>query len=554
MPEYPPIEDHGLIGNMHTAALVGTDGAIDWLCYPRFDSPAVFCSLLDHARGGAFRIDPHGDDITRKQFYWPETNVLVTRFLSTHGVAQITDYMPVERKEGDTGFNWIVRHVHVVRGCMTFDLDCTPAFDFARAPHQVEIHADRAVFTSEALSLELSGHQPLSSDGRGAQASFDLREGKSTVFVLREHAGEAETPLALDDETSDELFRTTVKFWRKWLSRCTYKGRWREHVHRSALVLKLMTYEPTGAIVAAPTTSLPETLGGPRNWDYRYTWIRDAAFTVYAFLRIGFTEEAKAFMQFLEARCAEINPDGSLQIMYGIDGRHSLPEETLDHLEGYRASRPVRIGNGAYDQTQLDIYGELMDCVYLANKYAQPISFDLWDRLRGLVDWVCDHWHERDEGIWEVRGGQQHFVYSKLMCWVALDRGLRLADKRSFPADRERWQRVRDEIYEEIMDRGWSPTRQAFTQSYGSDALDASSLIMPLVFFLSPTDPRMLNTIDAINRSPKHGGLVSDSLVHRYDVEKTEDGLTGEEGTFNLCTFWLIEAMARAGIDDPERL
>ncbi|MCP5043699.1 MAG: glycoside hydrolase family 15 protein, partial [bacterium] len=554
MPEYPPIEDHGLIGNMRTAALVGTDGAIDWLCYPRFDSPAVFCSLLDHARGGAFRIDPHGDDITRKQFYWPETNVLVTRFLSTHGVAQITDYMPVERKEGDTGFNWIVRHVHVVRGCMTFDLDCTPAFDFARAPHQVEIHADRAVFTSEALSLELSGHQPLSSDGRGAQASFDLREGKSTVFVLREHAVEAETPLALDDETSDELFRTTVKYWRKWLSRCTYKGRWREHVHRSALVLKLMTYEPTGAIVAAPTTSLPETLGGPRNWDYRYTWIRDAAFTVYAFLRIGFTEEAKAFMQFLEARCGEINPDGSLQIMYGIDGRHSLPEETLDHLEGYRASRPVRIGNGAYDQMQLDIYGELMDCVYLANKYAQPISFDLWDRLRGLVDWVCDHWHERDEGIWEVRGGQQHFVYSKLMCWVALDRGLRLADKRSFPADRERWQRVRDEIYEEIMDRGWSPTRQAFTQSYGSDALDASALIMPLVFFLSPTDPRMLNTIDAINRSPKHGGLVSDSLVHRYDVEKTEDGLSGEEGTFNLCTVGLIEAMARAGIDDQERL
>jgi GH15 family glucan-1,4-alpha-glucosidase len=306
--------------------------------------------------------------------------------------------------------------------------------------------------------------------------------------------------------------------------------------------------------VAAPTASLPEVLGGERNWDYRYTWIRDAAFTLYGLLRIGFTEEAAGFMQWLEARADEPNPDGSLQLMYGIDGRHDLTEETLDHLEGYRGSGPVRIGNGAHNQLQLDIYGELMDAVYLHNKYGDPVSYELWTRLRKVINWVCDNWRREDEGIWEVRGGRRHYVYSKLMCWMAIDRGLRLADKRSFPADRERWLAVRDEIYEEIMEEGWSPTRKAFVQSYGDDTLDASNLIMPLVFFLSAKDPRMLGTLDAINRSPKDGGLVSNSLVYRYDVERSPDGLSGEEGTFSLCTFWLVEALTRAGRVDEARL
>ena len=338
------------------------------------------------------------------------------------------------------------------------------------------------------------------------------------------------------------------------MAQCTYRGRWREMVERSALMLKLMTFEPTGAIIASPTCSLPEVLGGERNWDYRYTWIRDAAFTLYGLLRIGFTEEARAFMGWMEERSHELNPDGSLQIMYGIDGRHELKEEVLDHFEGYRGSRPVRIGNGAYGQLQLDIYGELMDAVYLYNKHGEPISYEFWTHLRGLINWVCKNWTRPDEGIWEVRGGQRHFVYSKIMSWVAIDRGLRLADKRSFPADRQLWIETRDTIYEEIMEKGWNPKVNSFVQSYGSDSLDASNLVMPLVFLMSPTDPRMLSTLDAINRSPKDGGLVSNSLVYRYNVDTSPDGLTGNEGTFNMCSFWLVEALTRAGRTDSKRL
>ena len=353
---------------------------------------------------------------------------------------------------------------------------------------------------------------------------------------------------ALDD------FKRTVEYWRRWISKCAYTGRWREMVHRSALALKLLTYSPTGAIVAAPTCSLPEIIGGTRNWDYRYTWIRDAAFTLYGFLRIGLTDEASMFMDWIDARCHELNPDGSLQIMYGIDGRHILTEEILGHMEGYKGSSPVRIGNGAYNQLQLDIYGELMDSVYLFNKYGSLISSELWSDLRRLINWISENWQREDQGVWESRGGPRHFVYSKLMSWVALDRGLRLADKRSFPADREKWLKVRDRIYEEIMARGWSPKREAFVQHYESESLDASNLMMPLVFFLSPSDPRMLKTLDAIYQLPEKGGLVSNSLVYRYNMKEVYDGFEGAEGTFNICTFWLVEALTRAGRLDKTRL
>jgi GH15 family glucan-1,4-alpha-glucosidase len=358
------------------------------------------------------------------------------------------------------------------------------------------------------------------------------------------------------------MFRDTVAFWQRWIGKCTYAGRWREVVLRSAITLKLLSFEPSGAIIAAPTCSLPEAIGGERNWDYRYTWIRDAAFTLYGLLRIGFTEEAARFRDWLAARwkvretgaATTWGETGPLQLMYGIDGRAELSEESLDHLEGYRGSRPVRIGNAAHRQLQLDIYGELMDAVYLHNKYVAPVGYDGWVHLRGLVDWLCDNWKQPDEGIWEVRGGRQHFVYSKLMCWVALDRSLRLADKRSFPADRARWLKVRDEIYEEVMAKGWNPRRRAFVQAFGSEALDASSLLMPLVFFMAPNDPRMLSTLDAIRAPLSAGGLAADGLVYRYDPAAAPDGLPGREGTFNICSFWLVEALTRAGHTDRARL
>jgi len=543
---YQPIENHGVIGDLHTVALVGLDGTIDWLCFPHFDSPSVFAAILDDERGGSFAIAPLMDETRHKQFYWPDTNILVTRFLSEQAVAELIDFMPIETPTQGHGAHQLVRRISVTRGTMRFRMACFPAFNYARDPHEATLCEAGASFRAARLSVGLATHIPLQQDGSGVVAELTLHEGQTASFVLQEIEAAA-PPVCPSEAELDGLFERTVAYWQRWLARCSYTGRWREMVHRSALVLKLLTYAPSGAIVAAPTTSLPETIGGERNWDYRYTWIRDAAFTLYGLLRIGFTDEAAQFMQWIEARCHELEPDGSLQVMYGIDGRHQLDEEQLDHLAGYRGSRPVRIGNGAYAQLQLDIYGELLDAVYLYNKYAAPISYDLWRQLRRLINWVCDNWQRVDEGVWEVRAGRQHFVYSKLMCWVAVDRGLRLADKRSFPADRERWLAVRDRIYEQIMARGWSAERQAFVQYYGSDALDAANLLMPLVFFLSPADPRMLQMLAAINRPLAQGGLVSNSLVYRYDGDKTADGLTGQEGTFNMCSFWLVEALTRAG-------
>ncbi|UCG12148.1 MAG: glycoside hydrolase family 15 protein [Deltaproteobacteria bacterium] len=553
---YQPIENYGIIGDMHTVALVGMNGSIDWFCFPHFDSPSVFAAILDDQKGGYFKIAPAAANVSYKQFYWPETNVLVTRFLSPDGVGEVTDYMTVSgaAKGHNHHPHQLYRRVSAIRGEMTFRVQCRPAFNYARDEHTVNISPEGASFHSEKLNLGLATGVPLRQDDKGAVAEFRLREGETAIFLLQEIEPGGGCGICLSEREATEVFIKTVDYWRGWISKSTYTGRWREMVHRSALTLKLLTYEPSGAIVAAPTSSLPEGIGGERNWDYRYTWIRDAAFTLYGLLRIGLPEETAQFMNWLEARTRELNPDGSLQIMYGIDGRHILTEETLNHLDGYKGSRPVRIGNDAYNQLQLDIYGELMDSVYLYNKYGSPISYDLWSHLRRLINYVCDNWQRTDEGIWEVRGGQQHFVYSKLMCWVALDRGLRLADKRSFPAKRERWLKVRDQIYEEIMSEGWNAERQAFVQSYGSDSLDASNLMMPLVFFLSPTDPRMLRTLDATLRPPDKGGLVSNSLVYRYNAKETSDGLRGEEGTFNICTFWLVEALTRAGRVDPARL
>jgi GH15 family glucan-1,4-alpha-glucosidase len=552
---YQPIENYGMIGDMHSVALVGTDGSIDWLCVPRFDSPSVFAAILDDGKGGHFKIAPVSDDVTCKQFYWPETNVLITRFLAPDGAAELTDFMPAGRAvSGGTHRLQLIRRVTTVRGNLRFRMECRPAFNYARDAHTATITADGATLVSSSLSLGLATKQPLEKVDGAVVSEFTLNEGETAVFVLRHLSPALGCGISTSAEEAEDLFRRTVAFWQRWIGQSRYAGRWREMVHRSALALKLLTYEPTGAIVAAPTCSLPEGIGGTRNWDYRYAWIRDAAFTVYAFLRLGLSEEAEQFMQFLLSLCKEPGPDGSLQIMYGIDGRKHLVEETLDHLDGYMGSKPVRIGNGAYNQLQLDIYGELLDAAYLFNKHGAPISYDLWTSLRTLTDWVCDNWHRKDKGVWEVRSGPQEFVYSKLMCWVAVDRAIRLADKRSFPAPRDRWLKVRDEIYEDIVSKGWNEKRQAFVQHYGSESLDAANLMMALTFFMSPTDPRMLATLDATLLPLEKGGLTANSLVYRYSTKDAGDGLSGEEGTFNICTFWLVEALTRAGRHNRSRL
>jgi len=552
---YQPIENYGLIGNLHTAALVGMDGSIDWMCIPHFDSASVFAAILDDQKGGRFRISPTGENIRQKQHYWPNTNILITRFLHADGIGEIADYMPVSA-DNQSPTDQLVRRVRVVHGCMPFRLQCHPAFDYARAPHETLIDDRGARFDGPGLCLALVASVPLQRDGDGVRADFALREGENATFILRQHDRSSDIGPCHSVGEAEERFRETVEYWQRWLSRCTYQGRWREAVQRSALALKLMTFAPTGALVAAPTTSLPEGIGGVRNWDYRYTWLRDASFTLYALMRIGFTEEAARFMDWLSARWHEdvSDDDGPLQLMYGIDGRVNLVEEELSHLEGYRGSRPVRIGNAAHGQLQLDIYGELMDSAYLFNKHGTALGYEAWKDLRRLVDWVCENWTREDEGIWEVRGGRRQFVFSRLMCWVAVDRGLRLADKRSFPADRTRWLRARDEIYEEVMDKGWDPQRQAFVQAYGSSALDASNLLMPLVFFTAPNDSRMLATIDAIRKPLSQGGLTAGGLVYRYNPQEAPDGLPGKEGTFNMCSFWLVEALTRAGRTDRRRL
>ncbi|MGW2933365.1 glycoside hydrolase family 15 protein [Streptomyces sp. NPDC001156] len=546
---YLPIADHGLIGDLRTVALVGTNGTIDWYCCPAFDRPSVFGAILDADRGGCFELAATVPART-KQFYFPDTNVLITRFFTEDGVGEVQDFMPVGENCVECERHRLIRRVLCVRGSLPFRVRVAPRFDYGRQPHTVQLLGDVAVFESADLSLALTSTIPLEGDDVDVWADFKLSEGESAVFALDQVAADLAPRMCARAE-AERQFATTVEYWRRWLSASRYRGRWREMVHRSALTLKLLTYAPTGAIVAAPTTSLPETLGGERNWDYRYVWVRDAAFCVYALLRLGFPGEAEAFMNFVTRHIipGDGGPSGPLQIMYGIDGRTDLPEHELDNLEGHQGSAPVRIGNAAADQLQLDIYGALIDSIYLYDKWAQPISSDQWDDVCKLVDWVCAHWEQPDEGIWETRGGRKRFLYSRLMCWVAIERAIRIATHRGLPADLPRWRQCRDTIYRRIMQRGWSEARSAFVQHEDDDVLDAALLMMPLAKFIAPTDPKWLSTLDALTQD-----LVSDSLVYRYDPQASPDGLRGGEGTFSICSFWYVEALVRAGRLDEARL
>lgn len=537
---YPRIDSYGIIGDLHSVALVGLDGSIDFMCYPEFDSPSIFARLLDHEKGGHFRLGPHLDDGRHRQIYLPDTNILLTRILSSEGVAEISDFMPVEPM--GPAHN-LIRRAKSIRGEIGYRMECAPAFDYGRAGHTIEKDGDQIIIAStgsDKTRLRFIASKPVDIQDNKLIAEFTLKAGESAYFILSDAN---EEPPENPEEYVSKAFKDTVNFWHDWIGQSSYIGRWREMVNRSALTLKLLTSWHHGSIVAAPTFSLPEEIGGERNWDYRYTWIRDASFTLYALIRLGYTQETADFMKWIEARIDEMDDARTLSVMYRLDGRHTPDEEHLDHFEGYMGSSPVRIGNGAADQLQLDIYGELMDSVYLYDKYGSPISFQFWRNLTRLVDWVCENWNQPDEGIWEVRGGAQHFLYSRLMCWVAIDRALRLAEKRSLPAPDEKWRAARDEIYTDIHSNFWNVERQAFAQVKDGTAVDASSLLMPLVRFISPTDPRWLKHLEAVEEE-----LVYDSLVHRYKPDlAAPDGLRGIEGTFSICTFWYVECLSRSG-------
>lgn len=698
-PRYQPIENYGVIGNMHTVALISRHRAsIDFFCYPDFDSPTVFGRLLDYEKGGFFEITPsfgnnrhlqivycqggngqkseastfstltpgtptlnllesHSSTfdfssatlgttsyesslllqksrIRTKQLYLPSSNVLVTRFSGKEGITQVTDLMPV-KADGTPSVPWLVRKLECIRGTSLMDVTIMPAFDYARSDHLLQICSihNRILFSSRFISMDLCWVTPIhpigdicrvdgscslqklennihyqtegqaqnnptwrqlgKPDRPGASATFLLVEGQSIIFALRQVSGNfrsmkpLSSPISLETsffsldsldmfgyEFVSNLIGETLSFWHSWIAGCSYTGRWREMVHRSALLLKLLTYAPTGAIVAAPTFGLPEEIGGFLNWDYRFTWIRDAAFTIYAFLRIGFKQEALAFMEFIEQRCKDIDPSKGrhLQVLYDIRGNSPAEmiqavrarsswyetadddhyaqdsgtkgnmtatgiesvtgtlddlyltsgkyEMILGHLDGYCSSKPVRIGNAACDQMQTDIYGELMDGIYLVDKWAHPISYDFWCFIKNtLVPQVLSSSLLPDHGIWELRHGQRHYTYSKVMSWVALDRAIRLASKHSFPSEeRDIWRPARDALFEQIMEKGWSDQRGAFVQYYGSTDLDASSLVMPLVFFLPPTDPKFLKTLEQILKPTRLGGLTANNLCFRWSV------------------------------------
>ncbi len=536
-----PIENYGVIGNMQSIALVGMNGSIDFLCYPEFDSPTVFAALLDDKKGGCFQIEPRLTGMRIRQLYLPDTNVLLTRFLADEGVAELTDYMPIERDAKQP--NEIVRTVAVIRGNVHFRMRCQPRFNYARSKHRLEMGEGCALFFPEGdvcPAMALYSSVGLKEESGDVVAHFSLRAGEKATFLLGGASGDAKRP---EMDSIGRRFHATSRFWRTWIAQSNYKGRWREMVQRSALMLKLLISRKHGSLIAAPTFSLPESIGGVRNWDYRFTWLRDASFTLYALIRLGFVGEAESFIGWLRGRLGDDAQRGPLQVMYGVDGRQQLDEITLDHLSGYEGSRPVRIGNAAYQQLQLDIYGEMMDSIYLANKYGRSITHAGWQDVHRILDWLGKNWQRPDEGIWEVRGGPREFLHSRLMCWVAFDRALRLALKRSLAGPLEVWRRTRDEIRSDIFANFWDEELQTFVQVKGTKDVDASVLLMPMMRFISPVDPMWLSTMKMIEKR-----LVEDTLVRRYEVEKTHvDGLPGSEGSFTPCSFWYVECLARSG-------
>lgn len=543
-----------MIGDLRTAALVSTRGTIDFLCLPEFDSPTIFASLLDAERGGYWSIAPSMDGARVEQRYLRDTNVLVTRFITGTAEMELIDFLSMQRHLTRSR---LVRNVRMVRGAATMRCVCAPRFDYGRAAHRVEIVADTAVFRgTDGTALRLTGRRAKQQMLRFAQygdanagvtAEVPLKAGDRVSFTLEQIDRRA--PRAVDDRSAQRAMRQTIVFWRRWIAPATHRGEWSAAVRRSALTLKLLQSRRTGAIIAAPTFGLPEQIGGDRNWDFRYAWIRDSSFIAIALGRIGLWEETRAFKSWMIERCDAAPSPGALQSLYRLDGNADVREATLENLAGYRHSRPVRIGNAAFDQLQLDVYGELADALCRLDEHNEPTSRALWRRLVQLTDWVCQNWQRPDQGIWEVRGGGQEFLYSRIMCWVAVDRAVRVASRRRYGRPPDEWRRVRDAIRSDIETSFWSEKLKAFVGTSHGETIDAACLAMPLVGFIKPLDPRWLSTLRAVETR-----LVRDGLVRRYDMT----GMDTEAGSltapsFTICSFWYVECLALAGEREKAR-
>jgi GH15 family glucan-1,4-alpha-glucosidase len=537
--QYKDLEDYGIIGNLETCALVGNDGSIDWLCFPYLESPSVFAALLDAERGGHFGIEPKAK-YASIQSYVENTNVLQTTMTAGAGDVVITDFMPLEGRRGTESARALFRKIEFTKGELQLGVCLRPRFDYARGVTDLEAADDGIICRRDDQSMFLQSPVALEIQGSEARGMLSGREGETHWFVLQyNHRGH------MNPSDCEAQLKKTEQLWSDWAhscarDRCVLGGPWHSVAVRSGLVLKLLASPETGAIAAAPTTSLPERIGGVRNWDYRYAWIRDSSFTVQALFHLGHLKESQDFRGWIRQIIKRSKGHGEIQVLYGLHWEKDLEERILDHLSGYEDSAPVRIGNDAARQRQLDVYGELLNGIYDTTRYGEKVTPADWQIIKSLVSYVCQHWNTEDSGIWEIRGAPRHYVYSKLMCWVAVDRGIKVARLKGFDAPLETWRKARKQIRQAILARGFSQKLNSFVQSFDSEIVDATSLLIPLLGFLPPDDPRVTGTIDATLNSLSTG----DGLIDRY---RTDDGLPGKEGSFVLCSFWLIKALALSG-------